>query len=417
MPDRAVSKGELSSMDRADEMLQQLRIDRSRDTARRRRPRWLVPVIILAVLVLGWLVLAGMRPVEVGVATARSAAQAGPASVLDASGFVYARRQATVSSKITGRVQEVLIEEGMRVEEGQVMARLDPADAQAQDALARAQAEAARTQLGEIQANLALAERTLGRDEQLGQRQLVSGAQVDQSRAQRDALRARLRNARQQVAVAEDQLAVAALGLENTVIRAPFDGVVIEKAAQPGEMISPVSAGGGFTRTGIGTIVDMASLEVEVDVNEAYIGRVQPGMLVNGVLNAYPDWTIPGEVIAIIPAADRSRATVRVRVRLHSDDPRIVPDMGLRVSFLEEADAGAEPLQGVWLPARAIVEDEAGAAVYVVREGRAQRTPVQLGESRDADRLVVAGVEDGEQVVLGPPERLRDGSRVTVAGR
>lgn len=404
-------------MDRADEMLQQLRIDRSRGPARKRRPRWVVPVAVVVLLVLVVVAMAALRPVQVTVVGARAAAGGGPASVLDASGFIYARRQATVSSKITGRVEEVLIEEGMRVSQGQVMARLDPVDAQAQDTLARAQAEAARTQLGEIQANLALAERTLERDEQLGERQLISRAQIDQSRAQRDALRARLSNARQQVAVAEDQRAVAALGVDNTVIRAPFDGVVIEKAAQPGEMISPVSAGGGFTRTGIGTIVDMTSLEVEVDVNEAYIGRVQAGMPVDGVLNAYPDWRIPGEVIAIIPAADRSRATVRVRVKLHSDDPRIVPDMGLRVSFLEEADPDAEPLQGVWLPARAIVEDEAGPAVFVVRDSRAVRTPVELGETRDADRLVTSGAGEGQQVVLGPPEGLRDGSRVTVAAR
>jgi RND family efflux transporter MFP subunit len=224
--------------------------------------------------------------------------------------------------------------------------------------------------------------------------------------------------------VAGRQLQVAEIGVDNTVVRAPFAGVVTAKAAQPGEIVSPISAGGGFTRTGIGTIVDMDSLEVQVDVNEAYIGRVQPGMPVEAVLNAYPDWRIPGEVIAIIPTADRTKATVKVRIALAQKDPRIVPDMGVRVSFLEKAGANAPKPVGVWIPAKAIVLPEGTDAkatnrartghVFVVADGKATRREVQLAEVRDADRHVIAGLKPDEAVALDPA-KLRDGQRVTTA--
>ncbi|HSM12271.1 MAG TPA: efflux RND transporter periplasmic adaptor subunit, partial [Lysobacter sp.] len=335
---------------------------------------------------------------------------------------IVARRMATVSSKITGKVREVMIEEGQQVRQGDVLATLDPLDADAQRALAAAQVGAARSQIGQVQAQLREAEANASRLQSLAAQQLVSRAQLDQAIAQRDALRAQLTSARRNVAVASEQLDVAAIGVDNTVVRAPFAGVVTAKAAQPGEIVSPISAGGGFTRTGIGTIVDMDSLEVQVDVNEAYIGRVQPGMPVESVLNAYPDWRIPGEVIAIIPTADRAKATVKVRIALDAKDPRIVPDMGVRVSFLEKADADAPRPTGVWVPAKAIVLDGDVAAadaararkgrVFVVVDGRAVEREVTLAEVRDADRRIAAGVEPGEPVVLEPDE-LRDGQRVT----
>ncbi|HET6604428.1 MAG TPA: efflux RND transporter periplasmic adaptor subunit [Xanthomonadaceae bacterium] len=352
-------------------------------------------------------------PTPVAVATARAPAS-GPvaASVLDASGYVVARRQATVSAKITGKVAEVLIEEGMRVEQGQLMARLDDTDAQAQQELSRGQLAAARSQLGEIQANLSLAERELARQRELLGRGLVSQSALDTAQAQRDALAARLANARSQVAVAGDALGIARIGVDNTVIRAPFAGVVVAKAAQPGEMISPISAGGGFTRTGIGTIVDMDSLEIQVDVAEAYIGRVQPGQPVEAVLNAYPDWKIPASVIAIIPTADRSKATVKVRIALEQKDPRIVPEMGVRVAFLG-AGAGPEApatAQGVLVPANAIVD----GAVFVVREGVAERRTIEAGATRGDQWLVLSGLAAGEQVVVAPPASLRTGDAVQV---
>lgn len=411
-------------MSRPQEMLKQLRIERrpgAKGTKRRKWP-WVAGA---AVVLLGLFVVMGMnRPVAVDTAPALDAADPANASVLDASGYIVARRIATVSSKVTGKVREVLIEEGQKVEEGQVLARLDPLDADAQRELAGAQLAAARSQAAQVQAQLREAEAQAGRLQALVRDKLVSRAQYDQAIAQRDALRAQLASVQRSTTVAGRQLQVAEIGVDNTVVRAPFAGVVTAKAAQPGEIVSPISAGGGFTRTGIGTIVDMDSLEVQVDVNEAYIGRVQPGMPIEAVLNAYPDWRIPGEVIAIIPTADRTKATVKVRIALAQKDPRIVPDMGVRVSFLEKAGANTPKPVGVWIPAKAIVlpdgtdpkaaERAKSGYVFVVADGKATRREVQLAEVRDADRHVVAGLKPDEAVALDPA-KLRDGQRVTTA--
>jgi RND family efflux transporter MFP subunit len=395
------------------DLLEELRIDRRPGGAKRKR-RWPWFVGGAALLLVAAMLLMGGRPVEVETAVARSAAEGGPTSVLDASGYVTARRIATVSSKITGKVKEVLIEEGQRVTEGQVLATLDAVDADAQRTLAASQLGAAQSNLAEAQAQLLLAERTLRRQRELAAQKLVAAQSVDAAQADRDARAARLASLRRSVQVAQDQLAIAGIGTDNTVIRAPFSGVIVTKAAQPGEMISPISGGGGSIRTGIGTLVDMDSLEVQVDVNEAYIGRVQPKMPVEAVLNAYPDWKIPGEVIAIIPTADRSKATVKVRIALRSKDPRIVPDMGVRVSFLESSKPGAAKPTGVWVPTRAVQTADGKSAVYVVRDDTVARVPVTAGEVRDVDQLIEAGLKGGETVVLSPSEKLKDGSRVTI---
>jgi RND family efflux transporter MFP subunit len=408
--------------DRSDALLEALRIPRG-ENSRRRRRRW--PWVLAAfVVIIGLVVVVGrMRPAVVEVTQARSAAEAGPASLLDASGFVTPRRIATVSSKITGRVLEVLIEEGQRVVENELLARLDPIDAEAQRSLAQAQLASAQSQLAEAAAQLEFAGSALKRQQELAARKLVSDAALEQAQTERDARAARLTSLRRAVDVAREQVAVTDLSVANTEIRAPFAGVIIAKAAQPGEMISPVSAGGGFTRTGIGTLVDMDSLEVNVDVNEAYIGRVQPGMPVEAVLNAYPDWKIPSSVIAIVPTADRSKATVKVRIALDSKDSRIVPDMGVRVSFFETRAADAPPLQGVLLADRAVVVDADGVEpaerghVFVLEDGLVRRIEVSLGEQRTGERQVVSGLSDGQQVVLSPPATLEDGARVSVKGR
>jgi len=415
-------------MSRPEDHLRDLRIDRRpgavRPTSRR---KWFV-LGGVAVAIIGAIALMSGRPTPVDTTVARSAADAGPPTLLDASGFVTARRIATVSSKVTGRVAEVLIEEGMKVEEGQLLARLDATDASAQLELASAQQASSESQLAEARTQLALAETTLKRQQELIARQLVSQSAFDQAKADRDARAARLASLEKAVEVARDQRALTAIGVDNTQIRAPFAGVIVAKAAQPGEMISPVSAGGGFTRTGIGTLVDMESLEVNVDVNEAYIGRVQPKMPVNAVLNAYPDWTIPGSVIAIVPTADRTKATVKVRIALDSKDPRIVPDMGVRVSFLAPVDADAPKPTGAFVPEAAIVqpgpaaegEEPARPAVFVVEDGVAQRIDVTLGEEANAERHVTAGLSGGETVIVAPPKGLADGARVVVnaaAGR
>ena len=400
------------------DLLRELRIDRSPGPPPSRKGLWIALGSILAVALLAlaaWWLFGRERALPVRTATAVSlAAGNASASVLDASGYVVARRMATVSAKITGRVREVRIEEGMQVEEGQVMATLDPIDADAQRALSASQLAAARSDIARVQALLAEAEANARRMNALVGQQLVSRAQQEQAVATRDALRAQLESARRNAQVASEGLRIADIGVDNTVVRAPFTGVVIAKAAQPGEIVSPLSAGGGFTRTGIGTIVDMDSLEVEVDVGEAYIGRVQPKMPVEATLNSYPDWKIPAEVIAIIPTADRGKATVKVRVALKEKDARIVPDMGVTVSFLEKApEPDAEPRRGVRVPATAVVQRD-GDAVFVVGSGdTVELRKVEAGGTLGADREVVSGLAPGETVVVDPPAELDDGATVS----
>jgi RND family efflux transporter MFP subunit len=400
-------------MSRPEELLSQLKIERSAGK-RNKRKKWPWVLAIIALLAAGLVVMSRMRPVTVDTATARSVKDSGPVSLLDASGFVVARRIATVSAKVTGKVKEVLIEEGQRVEAGQVLATLDSSDSEAALDTARTQLISAESQLAEARANLTLAQQNLSRNQDLAKRQLIAKAVLDQSLADRDARAARLNSLRSSVEVARAQLRQSEVNSDNTVVRAPFSGVIVTKAAQPGEMISPISGGGGSIRTGIGTLVDMDSLEIDVDVNEAFIGRVQSKMPVDAVLNAYPDWKIPGEVIAIIPTADRTKATVKVRIALNVKDARIVPDMGVRVSFLETRDPSASKLQGVWVPANAVQSGEGGAYVLVFENGKAKRVSVSAADKRDADQLITSGLNGGEVIITGPLNRVRDGSAVAL---
>jgi RND family efflux transporter MFP subunit len=400
------------------ELLKELRIDRDGRPPRARR-RWLLvaaPAVVLAAVGI-WLALGRFAVPTVRAVTARAAASDAAGSVLDASGYVTARRQATVSAKITGKVTEVLIEEGMRVEEGAVLARLDDTEAKAQLSLARAQLAAASSQEGEIRALLHQAESDYTRSQELFNRQLVSAQSLDAARAQRDTLRARLAANTEQVKVARESVSVAEVQLANTVIRAPFSGVVVTKSAQPGEMISPISAGGGFTRTGIGTIVDMDSLEIQVDVNESFINRVTAEQPVEATLNAYPDWKIPGSVIAIIPTADRSKATVKVRIAIKAKDARIVPDMGVRVAFLDPRPAtpARTAAPAVLVPADAIRAEGAGNVVFVLADDKVAKRDVTLGKTIGTEREVLTGIVAGERVVVAPPPSLSDGDAVRVS--
>jgi len=411
-------------MNASAELLKQIRINRD-DTPPASRRHWLIAILACAFVLLlgliGWRM--GSSDALAVVDTARvSALGSGGSravSVLDASGYVVARRIATVSSKIIGKVEEVLIEEGMRVEAGQVLARLEPIDVDAQLALSRAQLESARSQLANIQAQLREAEANTTRLETLVAQQLVARAQFDQAIAQRDALRAQLATAQRNVDVATRSLRITEINKDNTIVRAPFSGVVIAKAAQPGEIVSPSAAGGGFTRTGICTIVDMDSLEVEVDVGEAYIARVQPKMPVEAVLNAYPEWKIPAEVIAIIPTADRGKATVKVRIALHSRDARIVPDMGVKVGFLEPLSADADTADaapvGVRVPASAIVQRDGQEVAFVLgNDNKVSRRNVRSGRALGGDREVLDGLAAGDTVVLSPAPELMDGDAVAL---
>ncbi|MDE2306677.1 MAG: efflux RND transporter periplasmic adaptor subunit [Xanthomonadaceae bacterium] len=408
-------------MDNAD-LLKELRIDRSQREDHgggTRRWPWLVAVAALLLLsgVLGWLWL-GHRAVPVQTALAIAPASGNEAgAVLQATGYVTARRQATVSAQITGTLTAVLIEEGERVKRGQVLARLEDSGYKATLLAARAQAGAAHALVAQYRAQLTQAIHDAARLQTLAKRGLVSKQAAEQAATQVGSARAQLGSQQQQARAADAQAAEAQVNFDYTVVRAPFDGVVTTKDAQVGEIISPLSAGGGFTRTGVGTIVDMKSLEVDVDVNEAYIGRVAPDMPAEAVLDAYPDWTIPAHVIAIVPTADRGKATIKVRVALEHKDARIVPDMGVRVSFLEaRPSASAQAPQGVLVPATAIVRRDGRSVVFVVEDGRArQRTADPAAQSYGDLRLLPAAVKPGQRVVIAPPTSLRDGSAVQQA--
>ena len=392
-----------------------LRLEREPDIQPRRR--WVVWLVLAVFLIAAgggaWWWFSRERPVEVETATVSSRQAGTQAAVLNATGYVTARRRATVSSKITGKVIEVNIEEGMAVRQGQVLARLDAETQSASVALAEAQAEAARRNVNESEVRLNEARINLDRISKLVGVGYSTAAEVDAARAAVDSLEARIRAAREQVRVAERQIALEQTNLDSTVIRAPFAGVVISKDAQPGEMVSPVSAGGGFTRTGIGTIVDMASLEIEVDVNESYINRVKPEQGVTAVLDAYPDWQIPARVITMIPSADRQKATVLVRIAFMELDPRILPDMGVKVTFLRENEDTAPAAQPVTLaPKAAIKTDGKQSYVFVVVNDRVDRRAITTGGT-DGERVeVIAGLNPGDRVVVSPPAELSAGALV-----
>jgi RND family efflux transporter MFP subunit len=409
-------------VDNAD-LLKELRIGRHlREDHRSGASRW--PWIAAAIVVLlavlggaGWMLL-GHRavPVQTAAAVAPSVDNESGA-VLQATGYVTARRQATVSAQITGTLTAVLIEEGDHVSEGQVLARLDDSGYKANLAAAKAQAGAVHAQVAQIQAQLQQGIHDAARLESLVARGLVSKQSAEQARTEVDSLRAQLNAQQQQAKAADAQAAVAQVNFDYCVVRAPFSGVVTTKDAQVGEIISPLSAGGGFTRTGVGTIVDMDSLEIDVDVNEAYIGRVKPGMSAEAVLDAYPGWKIPAHVLAIVPTADRGKATIKVRVALEKKDARVVPDMGARVSFLERTPEAANkaPPQGVLVPATAIAQRDGHSVVFVLDGDQVRQRTVNPSAQTYGDlRLLPAAVRPGDSVVVSPPAGLKDGSDVQI---
>ena len=406
-------------------LLNQLRIDRSEPPSSEGHGKWWamgVVLIIIAASAVWYFTRPSGVPITTAVAQAVTSGASGAAtgpSLLDASGYIVARRQATVSSKVTGKVVKVMLEEGQRVEAGQVIALLD-------DANWRAALDQSKAQLQQAEANVASAQ-TAFEDakpifERAGKQKaaaVISAESFDESRAQYDVAHNNLLIAQSGLDAARAGVEVARRNLEDTVIRAPFAGIVTEKTAQPGEMVSPISAGGGFTRTGIGTIVDMESLEVEVDVSENFINRVRPQQPVTIKLNAYPDWDIPGSVIATIPTADRAKATVKVRIAIGLKDPRIIPEMGARVAFLSEnepASAGGakNPVLGVVIPADAVTASGTASIVFVVHGSTVERRAVRLGGKTSSGQIVTAGLEPGNIVALGDLSKLSDGTRVRV---
>lgn len=400
------------------DLLSQLRIDRDANTSGRPVWPWVAGGVAAILLIIGaYQLFSDSAPLPVKVQMARMATvDSSSASVLDATGYVVARRQANVSSKVTGRVLEVLIEEGMSVEKNQVVARLDDVNARKSYDVTKAELEAAKSQVSEVRARLLEAKLNYERNNTLFQKQLVSQSSFDLIKANYESLRAQLNNREEVVTVNEKLLAQQKQNLDDFVLRAPFAGVVIAKTSQPGEMISPISAGSGFTRTGICTLVDMTSLEIEVDVNESYIQRVHPGQLAEAVLEAYPEWKIPAKVAAIIPTADRQKATVKVRVAFQNLDPRILPDMGVKVSFLNpepvEKQKPKEPL-GIRVPTTAVRSVDENKYVFVVKDGVVQQRKVKLNASYGSDVYISEGLSAGEDFVVEVTPQLKNGSKVT----
>ncbi|MDE1922368.1 MAG: efflux RND transporter periplasmic adaptor subunit [Gammaproteobacteria bacterium] len=400
------------------DLLNALKIDRGQredeDGPGRRWP-WAVAAAIVALAVTSaaaWFMLRH-HAITVQTAAAVSAATGADAgAVLQATGYVTARRQATVSAQITGTLTAVLIEEGDHVKRDQVLARLDDRGYKAALDAAAAQAAAAHALVAQYRAQLAQDQRDAARDRTLAAQGLVSNQAAEQTRTLVDTARAQLLAQQRQVVAADAAADQARVNFNYTVVRAPFGGIVTTKDAQVGEIISPLSAGGGFTRTGIGTIVDMSSLEIEIDVNESYINRVEAGQPVEATLDAYPDWKIPCHVIAIIPTADRDKSTVKVRVGFAKLDPRILPEMAVKVAFREAAGPGAPAGTAVLVPKAAVQSRDGRDVVFVVRGGRAERRAVTVTSSGGGDAEIGAGLAAGERVVLDAPKDLNDGTAV-----
>jgi RND family efflux transporter MFP subunit len=394
-----------------------LRIDDQKRQPRKTGKLLGIFAALLGVVVIvtgGVLAFVHQRPI-VEVASAQKAAAGRPA-LLNASGYVTPRRRATVAAKITGRVTSVLFDEGDHVREGQVLATLDDSDVRRALESAKADREATQAGIADLQVQLKNAEIELHRAQSLQAVGVQSQEALDNARTSVDSLKAKIELTKQQVIASEARIREAQQAVDNCVIRAPFTGIAVSKDAQVGEMVSPVSAGGGFTRTGISTIVDMNSNEIEVDVNEAYIARVKPGQPVTAILDAYPDWEIPSRVRTVIPTADREKATVKVRISFLKLDPRILPDMGIKVTFLgdepEQKSGGAT--SAVLVSQDAVRDDSGKKYVFLVRDDKVERRMVKLGGARGKDVEVLAGLNEGDSVVTKGPTDLHDGQAVEI---
>ena len=387
---------------------------------------WIVALVVVAIVSASgayWFLREHPIEVELATAVAAPAANGGVpagAAVLNASGYVVARREATVSAKVTGKIAAVLIEEGMTVDEGQLLAQLDDQTLRPQLDLAHTQLEARRAELAEVVVRRAEAERDLRRLERLRSENLSSERDVDRAQSEVSALAARLAALERAVDVAEATVRVTEQAIEDLEVRAPFAGVIVSKNAQPGEMISPISAGGGFTRTGIATLIDMSSREIEVDVNESFINRVRAEQKTEAVLDAYPDWVIPSHVINIVPTADRQKATVKVRIGFDELDPRILSNMGIKVTFLDTSGhdeptttSGGTPVRpAARVPASAISRDGDTSFVWRVRGDRVERVAVRVGAERSGNVEVLAGINAGDVVVATPVAALTEGAAI-----
>src|SRR5580698_2670840 len=394
-----------------------LRIDK--DKRQERKAGKIFGIILAAILVVALVAGAtfysrNSAPV-VEVAAAQKAGNAGPTALLNASGYVTPRRRATIAAKITGRVIGVYFDEGVHVKEGQILAKLDDSDVKRALDSAVADRNSTKAQIADYEVQLKNAELLVHRSKELQAAGVQSQEILDNAVTSADSLRAKIALTKEQVAAAESRINEAQQAVDNTVIRAPFEGIVVSKDAQVGEMVSPVSAGGGFTRTGIATIVDMNSNEIEVDVNEAYIARVVPGQNVTAVLDAYPDWQIPSRVRTVIPTADRQKATVKVRISFLKLDPRILPDMGIKVTFLgDEPDKQIGVAPAAIVPSGAVRDESGRKIVFLVKDNQLERRAVTVGSMRGSDAEIMAGLTAGDTVVVKGPPDLHDGEAIQI---
>ena len=374
----------------------------------------------LGVIVLlggGALAFRNQKPV-VEVVTVQKPDPGAVLGVLNASGYVTPRNRATVAAKITGRVTGVFFDEGTHVHKGQLLATLDDSDARRTLDAAKADRDASQAQIADLQVQLRLAEIQLHRAEELRKAGVQSQEQLDTASAAADSLKAKIELAKEQVQAADARIRESQQAVDNCVINAPYDGIVVSKDAQVGEMVSPNSAGGGFTRTGIATIVDMKSNEIEVDVNEAYIARVKDKQRVTAILDAYPTWEIPSHVRTVIPTADRQKATVKVRISFDKLDPRILPDMGIKVTFLSDEPVKkkdvAAPVIAALLPTEAIHDDSGKKVVFLVKGDKLERRAVSVGNSQGGQTEILSGIATGDSVVVKGPANLQDGQAVEI---
>jgi len=354
----------------------------------------------------------------VEIVTAQKPDVGGRSAILNASGYVTPRRRATIAAKITGRVTGVFFDEGTHVHTGQLLATLDDSDVKKVLETAKANRDSAQAAITDLQVQLRFSEIELRRAEQLQKAGVQTQEQLDTASTSVDSLKAKVNLAKQQVLGSEMLIREAQQAVDNCVITAPYDGIVVSKDAQVGEMVSPISAGGGFTRTGIATIVDMNSNEIEVDVNESYIARVKDRQKVTAILDAYPDWEIPSHVRTVIPTADRQKATVKVRISFDKLDPRILPDMGIKVTFLSDepvkkVDASA-PVVAALLPTEALHEENGKKIVFLVKNDHLERRAVAVGNTQGSQTEIMSGLAAGDSVVVKGPANMQDGQAVQI---
>jgi RND family efflux transporter MFP subunit len=397
------------------EDLSRLRIDRSMTPIRRRRRRWLWPAIALVVLAAAgaWFAFAP-RPATVQTTPVVTTYPSQQYVVLNATGYVVAQRKAAIASKASGRVEWLGVTGGSRVKAGDVIARLDNRDVVAQAESAEANVRAARAALEQAQAEERDTEQQLARNRDLASKGFVAQAVVDGSKARHDRAVATVANARATIAASEASARNARVAVDYTLIRAPFDGVILSKSANVGDMITPFSSA-SESKGAVVTMADMATLEVEADVSESSLAKIRVGQPTEIVLDALPDIRFRGHVSRTVPTVDRAKATVMTKVRFDAIDPRVLPEMSAKVAFLSQEITPEQQKPLIAVHPDAIVQRDSRAVLFVLRDDRAVMIPVTPG-AKVGDLVAVGGeVKSGEKAVLKPDASLADGAQVKLA--